>query len=130
MKKIKSKSFFDYTKKLVIQGQFGDQKVPMCDFVEYVSDCVGGSELDFVLCFDKRQEDWEFTNKIGLYGMVENVEGRITMALKQRLLLCLRRLLTKSLLMQTDGLSLSKHQQHLSRNSPMNGTISLIAKLK
>ncbi len=74
MKKIKSKSFFDYTKKLVIQGQFGDQKVPMCDFVEYAADCVGGSELDFVLCFDKRQEDWEFTNKIGLYGMGEVVD--------------------------------------------------------
>lgn len=74
MKKIKSKSFFDYTKKLVIQGQFGDQKVPLCNFVDYATDCVAGSEFDFILCFDKRQEDWEFTNKLGLYGMGEVVD--------------------------------------------------------
>lgn len=74
MKKIKSKSFFDYTKKLDIESNFGPQKVPMCDFVNYVADCVDGEELDFVLCFDKRQEDWDFTNKLGLYGMGEVVD--------------------------------------------------------
>lgn len=74
MKQIKSKSFFEYTKKLLVAGQFGDQKVALCDFVEYTADCVGGNELDFVICFDKRQEDWDFTNKIGVYGMGEVVD--------------------------------------------------------
>ena len=74
MKKIKSKSFFDYTKKLTIPCEFGDQKVPMCNFVDYAANCVAGSELDFVLCFDKRQEDWGFTNDIGVYSMGEDVD--------------------------------------------------------
>lgn len=74
VKKIKSKSFFEYTKKLTIHSEFGEQKVPLCNFVEYATDCVEGNELDFVFCFDKRQEDWEFTNKIGIYGMGEVVD--------------------------------------------------------
>lgn len=74
MKKIKSKQFWEYTKKLTIQGQFGDQKVPMADFVSYVSEVVRGSELDFMQCFDKCQEDWGFTNDIGVYAMGEVVD--------------------------------------------------------
>lgn len=73
MKKIKGKAFYEYTKNLHIDNQFGTQKVAMCNFTSYVSDIVRGSELDFVLCFDKCQEDWGFTNDLGIYGMQEVV---------------------------------------------------------
>lgn len=73
MKKIKGKQFFEYTKRLDIQNEFGTQKVPMYNFVSHTSEIVRGNELEFVLCFDKYQEDWGFTNDLGIYGMQEVV---------------------------------------------------------
>jgi hypothetical protein len=73
MKKIKGKRFFEYKKSLHIQNDLGTQKVPMYSFTSYVSGIVRGNELDFVLCFDKCQEDWGFTNDLGIYGMQEVV---------------------------------------------------------
>lgn len=71
-KKAQKKQAFDFNEKVDVPSPFGGYKVSLSEFTEYVSNCVDNPAA-FVVCYDKIQEDWEFTESLMKYTTEEVV---------------------------------------------------------
>lgn len=71
-KKAQKKAHYEFSRKVNVPSVFGSQKVLLSDFTAYVNDTVG-DPVDFIVCFEKMQEDWEFTESLMKYATEEIV---------------------------------------------------------
>lgn len=62
------KRCFEFKEKVSVFTGFGVQKIALVELAEFAN-ASSPSPEDFVVCFDKLQEDWGFTEGLAMYGV-------------------------------------------------------------